>query len=210
MPCREATMRLRKATKEGRGYGAARVVSRHAVAGCGTDRPAGARRTRVPADGDAARTTARLVRRDIRPCRSPSAADRRPPCELARRVARPYRVSRRVDFARPLREVRTAVEIDAPAESVWSNVIGIAELPPPAEWVFRLGIAYPVRARIHGAGVGAVRTCEFSTGPFVEPITAWDPPRRLAFDVRSAAAADGRMESVPTRRRAAPRRRAAK
>jgi len=84
----------------------------------------------------------------------------------------------------PLREVKTAVEIDAPAESVWSNVIGIAELPPPAEWVFRLGIAYPVRARIHGAGVGAVRTCEFSTGPFVEPITAWDPPRRLSFEVR--------------------------
>jgi hypothetical protein len=31
--------------------------------------------------------------------------------------------------------------------------------------------------------VGAVRRCEFSTGAFVEPITVWDPPRRLAFDV---------------------------
>ena len=85
----------------------------------------------------------------------------------------------------PLREVSTAVDIDAPPESVWRNVIGIAELPPPGELVFRLGIAYPVRARIHGAGVGAVRTCEFSTGPFIEPITQWDPPRRLGFDVRS-------------------------
>jgi hypothetical protein len=85
----------------------------------------------------------------------------------------------------PLREVATVVEIDAPIEVVWRNVVGIAELPPPSEWVFRLGIAYPVRARIHGAGVGAVRTCEFSTGPFVEPITAWDPPHRLAFDVRA-------------------------
>ncbi|MET0151775.1 MAG: DUF805 domain-containing protein [Candidatus Binatia bacterium] len=85
----------------------------------------------------------------------------------------------------PLREVATAVDIDAPPEVVWKNVIGIAELPPPGEWVFRLGIAYPVRARIRGAGVGAVRTCEFSTGPFVEPITEWDPPRRLAFDVRA-------------------------
>ena len=85
----------------------------------------------------------------------------------------------------PLREVATFVEIDAPPESVWKNVIGIAELPPPGELVFRLGIAYPVRARIHGEGVGAVRTCEFSTGPFVEPITEWDPPRRLGFDVRA-------------------------
>jgi hypothetical protein len=85
----------------------------------------------------------------------------------------------------PLREVVTAVDIDAPPEVVWTNVIGIAELPPPSEWIFRLGVAYPVRARIRGAGVGAVRTCEFSTGPFVEPITDWDPPRRLAFDVRA-------------------------
>lgn len=48
---------------------------------------------------------------------------------------------------------------------------------------FRAGIAYPVRARIWGRGVGAVRHCEFSTGPFVEPITIWDEPRLLAFDV---------------------------
>ena len=42
-----------------------------------------------------------------------------------------------------------------------------------------------MRARIEGEGVGAVRYCEFSTGPFVEPITAWEPPNRLAFDVIS-------------------------
>ena len=45
--------------------------------------------------------------------------------------------------------------------------------------------SYPVRARIEGRGVGAIRRCEFSTGPFVEPITVWDEPRRLAFDVLS-------------------------
>ncbi|MGM0558703.1 MAG: hypothetical protein ACQEVA_20120 [Myxococcota bacterium] len=32
-------------------------------------------------------------------------------------------------------------------------------------------------------GVGAVRYCNFTTGPFVEPITVWDEPHRLAFDV---------------------------
>jgi hypothetical protein len=56
-------------------------------------------------------------------------------------------------------------------------------MPPPSEWVFRAGIAYPIRARLDGEGVGAVRRCEFSTGAFVEPITAWEPPSRLAFDV---------------------------
>ena len=85
----------------------------------------------------------------------------------------------------PLREVVSSVEIQAPPEKVWPHVLGFADLPPPAEWFFRMGIAYPVRARISGSGVGAVRRCEFSTGPFVEPITAWDPPRRLRFDVSS-------------------------
>jgi hypothetical protein len=46
-----------------------------------------------------------------------------------------------------------------------------------------VGIAYPRRAHIDGAGVGAVRYCEFSTGAFVEPITVWDAGRRLSFDV---------------------------
>jgi hypothetical protein len=49
--------------------------------------------------------------------------------------------------------------------------------------IFHTGIAYPIRARLSGEGVGAVRTCEFSTGAFVEPITVWDPPRHLAFNV---------------------------
>jgi hypothetical protein len=82
-------------------------------------------------------------------------------------------------------EVVTSVDIAAPPEVVWDNVVGFGgvELAPPPEWFFRLGIAYPMRARIEGAGVGAVRYCEFSTGPFVEPITVWDAPRRLAFDV---------------------------
>jgi hypothetical protein len=84
-----------------------------------------------------------------------------------------------------LHEVVTTIEIDAPAEIVWAHVIGFTDLPPPAEWVFSTGIAYPVRARLTGAGVGAIRSCEFSTGAFIEPITAWEPGRRLAFDVRS-------------------------
>lgn len=84
-----------------------------------------------------------------------------------------------------LREAVSVREIDAPPSVVWRHVVGFTELPPPPEWFFRLGVAYPMRARIHGEGVGAVRHCEFSTGPFVEPITRWEPGRRLSFDVRS-------------------------
>jgi hypothetical protein len=83
----------------------------------------------------------------------------------------------------PLHQVVTSLEIDAPPERVWRHIVTFSELPPPSEWIFRAGVAWPVRARIEGTGVGAVRYCEFSTGPFVEPITVWNEPHHLAFDV---------------------------
>lgn len=53
-------------------------------------------------------------------------------------------------------EVVTSIVIDAPAERVWENVIRFNEITAPPSLVFRLGIAYPMRARISGTGVGAV------------------------------------------------------
>jgi uncharacterized membrane protein YhaH (DUF805 family) len=83
----------------------------------------------------------------------------------------------------PLIAVRTSVDIDAPPDTVWRHVVSFAELPPPNEWIFQTGIAYPVRATIEGAAPGAIRRCEFSTGPFIEPIEVWDAPRLLQFAV---------------------------
>jgi len=80
-------------------------------------------------------------------------------------------------------EVRTAIEVNAPPEKVWNQVVAFAEIPPPKELLFRAGIAYPIRAEISGHGVGAVRHCVFSTGPFVEPIEVWDEPQLLRFGV---------------------------
>lgn len=84
------------------------------------------------------------------------------------------------------RVAQTGIEIDAPPADVWPRVIEFSDLPAPQEWYFRAGVAHPRRARIDGRGVGAVRYCEFSTGPFVEPIVVWDEPRRLAFEVTSS------------------------
>jgi hypothetical protein len=83
----------------------------------------------------------------------------------------------------PLVAVRTALEVDAPPEAVWDHLVSFSTLPEPEDWLFRTGIAYPIRAEIDGEGVGAVRHCIFTTGAFVEPITAWDAPYRLAFSV---------------------------
>jgi hypothetical protein len=77
----------------------------------------------------------------------------------------------------------TSIVINAPPEKVWKNVVEFPELAPPNELIFKTGIAYPIRARIEGSGVGAVRYCEFSTGAFVEPITVWDENNLLQFSV---------------------------
>ena len=85
----------------------------------------------------------------------------------------------------PVFVVRTAIEIAATPAQVWKHVVTFSELPEPHEWYFRAGLAYPQRARIVGSGVGAIRYCEFSTGPFVEPIEVWSEPRLLRFRVTS-------------------------
>jgi uncharacterized membrane protein YhaH (DUF805 family) len=112
--------------------------------------------------------------------------DRRPAGPtLAMVVAWPLLAAMPWDTAErfPVSAIQSSLEIDAPPERVWPNVIGFSPLPPPTEWLMQIGIACPLSARIVGEGVGAVRYCEFTTGAFVEPITAWDPPHRLAFDV---------------------------
>jgi hypothetical protein len=85
-------------------------------------------------------------------------------------------------------EVRTAIEIAAPADRVWMHVAEFPELEPPVAWYFRAGIAYPKRARMEGSGIGAVRYCEFSTGVFVEPIQIWEEGRLLKFGVTKSPA----------------------
>lgn len=94
-----------------------------------------------------------------------------------------FGIERAAALRPPVFEVRTAIEVNAPPEKVWKEVVAFAEIPPPKELLFRAGVAYPIRAEISGHGVGAVRHCVFSTGPFVEPIEVWDEPRLLQFGV---------------------------
>lgn len=82
-----------------------------------------------------------------------------------------------------LTPVTTSIEINAPPEAVWKNVIEFPELAPPTELIFKTGIAYPIKSRIEGTGKGAIRYCEFSTGSFVEPIEIWDENELLEFSV---------------------------
>lgn len=83
----------------------------------------------------------------------------------------------------PQHDVSSEVVVNAPPDKVWKNVVTFSDIPPPDDWFFLAGIAYPVRAHIEGTGPGAIRHCEFNTGPFVEPIEIWDEPRLLQFTV---------------------------
>jgi hypothetical protein len=94
-----------------------------------------------------------------------------------------FGVERAVALKPPRFVVRTAINIQARPDEVWHQVVAFAEIPAPTEMLFRAGIAYPIRAEITGRGVGAMRRCIFSTGPFLEPIEVWDEPRLLKFGV---------------------------
>ncbi len=80
--------------------------------------------------------------------------------------------------------VKTQVQIDANIHTVWTNVVTFDKIDTPDDWIFKTGISYPTDATIKGEGVGAIRYCNFTTGSFVEPITTWDEPNLLQFDVK--------------------------
>jgi hypothetical protein len=87
-----------------------------------------------------------------------------------------------------LNSVVTSIIIDATPDEVWENVVEFPQLKEPKEFIFKFGIAYPINAKIVGSGVGSIRYCNFTTGSFVEPITIWNKPKLLAFDVKDQPA----------------------
>jgi len=80
--------------------------------------------------------------------------------------------------------VKTEIIINAPIEKVWNHVVTFDKIDEPTDWIFKTGIAYPTDSTIVGNGVGAVRHCNFTTGSFIEPITTWNEPNLLQFDVQ--------------------------
>lgn len=80
--------------------------------------------------------------------------------------------------------VRTKVIVNSNIENVWKNVVTFDKIDEPTDWIFKTGISYPTDATIKGNGVGAIRYCNFTTGSFVEPITTWNKPNLLQFDVK--------------------------
>jgi uncharacterized membrane protein YhaH (DUF805 family) len=79
--------------------------------------------------------------------------------------------------------VITSVEINAPIDQVWNEVIYFKEIPPPTQVIFNSGISYPIKASIEYGKSDTIRYCIFNSGTFVEPITKWEKPNLLEFEV---------------------------
>jgi len=87
------------------------------------------------------------------------------------------------------REVATSIAIQATPATVWQQierVEPIREKEQRFSWSQKIGFPRPIEATLSGEGVGAVRHATFAGGVmFIETVTAWDPERRLGFDIRA-------------------------
>ncbi len=89
----------------------------------------------------------------------------------------------RVALPPPLLEQTTSIEINATPEQVWRYIPAFPRIESTPTKLLGMGIAYPLESTITGEGIGAKRQCVLSTGTMPEVITAWEPGRRLEFDV---------------------------
>lgn len=83
-----------------------------------------------------------------------------------------------------LSSVKTSIIIEANIKQVWESVVTFPKLKEPNDYLFKAGVSYPIEATIDGKGKGAIRYCKFNTGDFIEPITTWNEPNELSFDVQ--------------------------
>lgn len=98
--------------------------------------------------------------------------------------------------------MQQTIDIAASPSDVWGALTSSDPIASSPGLVGQAGLAYPIRGRLIGQGVGAERVGEFSTGTARERITEWAPGRKLAFTVLSQPPAMEEMS--PYRRVHAP------
>jgi len=92
-------------------------------------------------------------------------------------------------------DVVASIEVSAPTDMVWRSILRMDTIDVPPSLASRLGVAYPLRWKMIGEGVGASRLGEFSTGTAIERVTEWVPGRKFSFVV---------LHDVPAMRELSP------
>lgn len=92
-------------------------------------------------------------------------------------------------YSREINETKTHIDIQAPADTVWSNIQRVPKIEKtelPTSWSHRIGFPDPVEATLSYEGVGAVRHATFAGGVlFIENVDVWEPQKRLAFSIHA-------------------------
>ena len=70
-------------------------------------------------------------------------------------------------------------------EDVWPLVVQQGELSPPSFWMFKMGVAHPVRTLCDAESVGTARQCVLSTGVIEETVTESRPGQVFEFEAHS-------------------------
>lgn len=90
------------------------------------------------------------------------------------------------------RTVESEILIHASAATVWHNIERVPAISPGelhTTWAQHIGFPRPVEATLSHEGVGGVRHASFERGLlFIETVTAWEPPHRLAFSIKADTA----------------------
>ncbi|MFM2421229.1 MAG: hypothetical protein RL385_5952 [Pseudomonadota bacterium] len=94
-------------------------------------------------------------------------------------------IESRLPAEKALRTVHTQIDIRAPRQEVWRQIVRVPAIHEPQEgWFFRMGFPRPVEATLSHEGVGGVRHASFERGLlFVETITAWEPEQHFRFSI---------------------------
>ena len=100
-----------------------------------------------------------------------------------------------VDPTQPI-AVTTDIIVRATPEAVWKQTVDFAPITTPPSGLLRFGVAYSTHAVLRKDGDQLIRECHCTTGPFIEPITLWDPPTSFGFRRRFITTVDERIESL--------------
>jgi hypothetical protein len=83
----------------------------------------------------------------------------------------------------------TSIDIDAPAEKIWSNVTRVGEIPVEQDKGYltrMLGFPRPVKAELNYEGVGAYREAIFTKGlVFHETVTEYRHNEKMVFTIKA-------------------------
>lgn len=80
--------------------------------------------------------------------------------------------------------VTTTTRLSADPSHVWNDLRSFDSLQGKKPLLMYIGLPIPIRCEMHGAGLGAKRTCYFDHGSIEEMVIQWAPPNlmRLSID----------------------------